>query len=340
MAGNGKGGDERGRLASVKSAILKAIDSLMLFLFRLTYALSYLLPARALRLIFELIGTFVFLLRPRMRKDLYKKIKDALPGIKNEYEIKRIARQACASMVLPIFDGIIFARYRDKIMQNLKISGWENFEEADSKGSSTIIMATHLGAAPFLLHAVMANLGKPYTPIAWYPKNLPVPRYANAMLEFGLTLGCDPEDPVIFAGPGFDSISAAREILSKGKRIGLTIDIPGKCVVPFFGRIGALADGIAHFSIDSNAPIVPIALYRDGWKPRLMMRVSKPIYPENTGDRKKDVKSIMLKCSREAELQIMRSPGQWMCWFGLWRWWEAAEEIVSAQQSEKAAVSS
>ncbi len=335
MVGNEKGGEERGRPRGIKGAILNMIDNFMLLLFRFTYALSYVLHARILRLFFELIGTFIFLARPRMRRDLCRKIKDGLPGIKSEYEVKRIARQACASMILPVFDGIIFARYRDKIMRSLKIVGWENFEEADARGNGVLVMATHVGAAPLLLHAVMAHLGKPYTPIAWHPKNLPVPRYANAMLEFAKSLGCDPEDPVIFAGPGFDAIGAAREVLKKGKRIGMTIDIPGKCVVPFFGRPAALADGIAHFSIDSKAPIVPVALYRDGWKPRLMMRVSKPICPEITGNRKEDIRKIMLRCSREAELQIMRSPGQWMCWFGLWKWWEAAEEIISAQKIGK-----
>ncbi len=335
MNGQNSGGDEEKRQAGMKGAIVRAMDFIMLLLFRFTYALSYVLPAIVLRLVFETLGTLIFLFRPRMRKDLYKKIKEAFPGIKNDYEIKRIARQACSSMIMPVLDGIFFARYKEKIMQNLKIAGWENFEEADSRGGGLLVMTTHTGATPLLLHAVMANLGKPYTPITWCPKNLPISKYPDAMLKFGISLGCDPEDPVIFAGPGFDAITPAREILKKGKRIGLTVDVPGKCAVPLFGRPAALADGVAHFSLDANVPIVPVVLYRDGWGPRLMLRVSKPIYPQNTGNRKEDARNIMLECAREAELQIMRSPGQWMCWFGLWKWWEAGKELAGAENRKE-----
>lgn len=317
----------------IRKIATRLVDEFMLGLIQLTFALSYVLPARILFGIFRGVGYAFYYAMPRMRRDLLKKICEAMPEITDRRELARIGRGGCASMILPVVDVVLFSRFWDRFKRELRVEGRENLEKAEAMGEGLLVMTTHLSATVTVLHAVMASLNKPYTPITWHPDTLPVPRYVHKMSEVVQGLGVDPEVPVIYAGPGYDAIGPARERLAQNKRVGIAVDVPGKCIVQLFGRPAAMADGIAHFSYDSGAPILPVSIHRTTRLFERHLVIGEPITSPGSGERRKDIQAIVEQVWVAAEGQIRQTPEQWMNWFGIRYWWGKAIEL----QAEKAA---
>lgn len=304
----------------------RLVEDFLLGLFHLTRFLTYVLPAKTMYSIFDAIGAALYYARPRVRRDLVRKISDAMPEISDPRELERIARKAYSGMFVPMLDMLLFYRFGERFMREMIVEGMDNWERGDAEGNGLIILATHMGVV-FQIPAIMARKGREYSWIVLHPDTSPVPRYMQKMADLGESLGCDPERPMFWAGPGIDVITQVREHLAKGKRVGVGADVIGKHPVMFFGRPAALADGLAHFAIDSGAPIVPVMLTRTDCTYMLRLTIDEPVSYDLTGDRKKDVATIMDEVAKAAERQIRRAPEQWMSWFGLWRWWDKAREL-------------
>jgi len=318
----------------LKIKIFQLVDLIILWLFYLSKALTFVVHPWVIKKVFDSLGYAFYYGRPKMRRDLHRKIADAMPEMKDPNELKRIALGACTAMVRPIYEGLLFWRHTDKFMRELEIENLEVFDKAMAEGKGILPYTMHLPSTIMLVHAIMARLNRSYSIIAWNPEDLPVKRYTRKMAEFGLMIGSDPELPVIYAGPGRDAIRQLRERLSEGGGVGFAVDIPGKCVVPLFGRPAAVADGIAYLAWEFDAPIIPtVMIPEEGFKRRIIF--FEPIRCEKTGDRKADVKRTMEKVIAAGERQVRMIPDQWMCWFGLWRWWEKAKEIEASAEGEE-----
>jgi KDO2-lipid IV(A) lauroyltransferase len=302
----------------------RLVEYFLLGIFYLTKWLSLILPPTALYSLFDALGYIVFCLRPGGRQRLMQKISDALPEVKDSEEIKRIARYGTSALFFTLLDLVLLWRHSDRIMTEIRIEGEENLVKADAMGKGVLLMGVHMGLVSTVC-AIMSRLGWKYTPIVWHPNDTPVPRYIMTVALFAQSLGCDPECPVFWAGQ--DILEKVQEHLRSGKRVGMTIDVDGNCVVEFFGRPAALASGIAHFHINTGAPIVPFMFLRGRRFSDYRIVISEPLTFELSGDRKKDVKEIMQTLVRIAESQIRQAPEQWMNWFGLWHWWGKAKEI-------------
>lgn len=316
-----------------KKAFFFVVESFMLVVYYTTRALAMVMPPRALFAFYSLAGRALYGLRRGVRRDLLRKIGEALPRETDEPRLAEIAKGAYTNMLLPVTDLTLFNRHPERYMSELEIEGLENYDCAISKGNGVLIMAMHFGPA-HLIHAIMARIGREYSPIIWHPSNTPVPRYAMKMDLLGNAAGCDPDKPVIWAGEGYDTIGETREHLARGGRAGMTIDVPGKCLVDFFGRPAALADGIAHFAYDSGAPIVPVCLLRrpGAWKVRMV--VGEPIEVEKKEGRKADVRAAMRKVAAAGQAQVELAPEQYWSWFGLWGLWERGDRLAEKEGRE------
>lgn len=303
----------------------KIVEYLLLGIFHLTKTLSRILPPETLSGIFDVFGSIMFYALPGTSRRLQNKISDALPDLADQEEIRRIARRTCSSFLRPMLDLILFWRHGDRIMREMSIGGMEHLEQADAEGKGVLLLFAHLGSFD-LFAVVMARLHKPFTPIIFHPRTTPVPKYVSTLALFGQMLGCDPLSPVFWVGK--DTVKKVRAHLAAGKRVGVTFDVDGNCVVELFGRPAALADGIAHFAIDSGAPIIPFALFhgREPLDRRLV--IYEPLRYELTGNRSDDVKTIMTEVAKAGERMVREEPEEWMSWFGLWHWWDKARELM------------
>ncbi len=295
-----------------------------------TRFLSFILPPSLLYLIPRGMGAVFFYARPGMRRRLEEKISDAMPEVEDPRELSCIGRQACGSMFMPIFDVFTLARHGDRYMHELKVIGMENLEKAEALGKGIILTGAHIGALA-IAHAVMARLGKPYTPIAFNPDDTVMPRYIEFLEFYGGFLGCDVEEPIFFVGEE-NIIPRVRQHLARGKRIGVNFDVDGSSTIEFFGQPAALTSGLAHFSFDSGAPVVVVALLRGKRPLENRMVILEPIYCDPAAERKTEVARIMREVTRRGEQLIRMAPGQWMSWFGLWQWWDTAREILESKE--------
>jgi KDO2-lipid IV(A) lauroyltransferase len=301
----------------------RLLETGLISLFYLSKFMFMLLPASLFYRAFRLLGKLVFLARRGMGERLQEKIRQALPEL-SPGEVRRIAQEVCAAAIFPILDLFFMAKHRDEIMSNLRVEGWENLERAEAMGKGVLFTTGHIGMYP-ILHAVLYHMGKPYTPVMYYPADTPLPRYVDTMARQAYDLGADPENPVFWAGQ--DTLNRIRVHLEKGKRACITFDVDGSGLVTFFGRPAALATGLAHFSLQLGTPIVPFALFRgeDLFHNRLVFY--PPILPHPGRDKREEIPRIMQEVVEAGERMIRQAPGQWMSWFGLWHWWEEGEKL-------------
>ena len=85
----------------------------------------------------------------------------------------------------------------------------------------------------------------------------------------------------------------------------------------FFGKNALLPRGAAFFSFRSGAIIVPTFVMRkedDTYR----LIYEKPIKPQPTGDRKKDIMNIMKQYLPVMERYIKSYPGQWYAFRKIW----------------------
>ncbi len=302
------------------------VERCMLGLYYLTRMLTMLPPALFYRLV-EAFGALLYHSRPKVRDDLRSRIADALGDVDDVRELDRIGRGAYCALLLNVPDMIYWEKRGDRFMRELHVEGVENLERADAQGKGVLLHMTHTGRSP-LLHIMMARLGMPFTLVMFHPDTTPVPRYVMKMVLVASTLGVDPDNLVIWVGPGHDTIGEVRAALAEGKRVGVPFDVTGKRAVDLFGRPAALADGIAHWAIESGAPVLPAVALRtdDVYRSRLI--IGEPLEFELTGDKRADVVTIMERVARAGEEMIREAPDQWMSWFGLGRWWAMGIDML------------
>ncbi|MDD3717785.1 MAG: lysophospholipid acyltransferase family protein [Actinomycetota bacterium] len=312
--------------------LFRLLEGAFMAQFHVIKALSYILPPSVLCLIPKAMGIAFFYARPGMRRRLLQRITEAMPEISDPRELGRLGREVCVGVFMPLFDIFILARHGDRYMRELRLEGMDLLEEAEARGKGIIFTGAHTGAIG-IIHAVMARLGKPYTPIAFNPKDTELPRYVETLEFCSGILGCDVEEPVFFVGE--DIIPKVKEHLKAGKRIGLTFDIGGSGIVDFFGRPAALATGVAHFAYDSGAPVVLFSLRRGKGPFDNCLNVSGVVTCDPAADRRSEVSRVMQEVVKCGEEIIREIPGQWMSWFGLWSFWQGARDIMEGKAKQR-----
>lgn len=312
--------------------MLSALDYALLLMVYLTRLLTRFLPPKALDSLFDLLGTASCRLLPGMGDRLAAKAGEILGGGLDRRELERISRGVCASALKPILDMALLWRHGEGVMERLRVEGMENLEEAESEGRGVLLLFVHTGSYD-VSPVIFNRLGKPFTPVMFHPHSTPVHRYVAEMAIFGQILGCDRESPVFWAGR--DTGEKVKRRLKQGKRVGIALDVDGPCVVDFFGRPAALADGIARFALETGAPIVPFAILRGPGPLDRRLIIYPRLSYELSGDKASDIKAIMRQAALAGERMIREDPGQWMSLFGIRHWWEKAEAMATESMPER-----
>jgi KDO2-lipid IV(A) lauroyltransferase len=81
--------------------------------------------------------------------------------------------------------------------------------------------------------------------------------------------------------------------------------------VPFFGRDAMTAPALARLALRYDCPVIPTRLERIGGC-RFRLTFHAPLVVETSGDRRRDVASIMTEVNRRIEGWIRDRPGQWL----------------------------
>lgn len=310
----------------------RIIDLILVCFFYLVVGLTRIFPVWFCYFFVEVVGIAIYYAMPRMRKDLMAKISDAMPEVKDRRELSRIGRGACTSMLMPVLEGMLFWRRSDEILKELEIVGMEHFDRADSEGKGLLVYSIHHPATIMQSYMILAALGRGYPIVAWDPGMIPAPRYGHKMEKLMTAHPTMPPVRVILAGHGHDAFEPMSEQIAARGRLGLVVDVPGDRPVKLLGRPAAMADGIGRLSCKYGAPIVPVILHRKGRGLKRKLVIYEPIKCEHTGEIERDINSTMEKVFAAAEKMIRQSPGEWMCWFGIWHWWEKGQRLLSGKE--------
>ncbi|OFW58391.1 MAG: hypothetical protein A2W01_03080 [Candidatus Solincola sediminis] len=312
--------------------IFRMVDATLLGIFNSARFLARFVPPAILCALADGLGYAMYYINGGSRNSLLSMLREALPDVNDEQELKRIAKKAFGAHFRTILDLILLERHGEAILKRIIVDDkvMEKRDQCKAEGRCAIAFAPHLGAVG-IEAALFAQLGRPYTPMAMPPQGTPIPRYCTAIIELAAKLGSDPEDPVIWAG--LDTINQVRQLLEKGGTIGMTYDMPGGTVRDFFGQPTAIASGIAHFICDSEAPVIA-AFFKRGKGPLDYKMIGYDFDYSLTGDRSKDVTAILDRVMRLGEEMIREAPEQWIGWFGLKNWRKSAQKIL--EQKSKA----
>jgi KDO2-lipid IV(A) lauroyltransferase len=305
--------------------LLKAIDISFLCVFLLLRLIAYALPASAVYGIASALGYTLYYLMPGSRECLFNIVTKAMPDLKDSNHIKKIGRSSTIELYKTMFDLAVYARHRDRLIENAVIEGREYVDRADALGKGVIIASVHIGGWPLGIVAA-PRMGIEATLIGINPDFTPTPRFVRAAYEFGVSLG---SGELILTGR--DTVGQSLEVLKQNKRLIFAADVIGEEIVDMFGLPTAIAGGMGRIACDSGAPIVPVYIFREKgpWKLRACFR--EPIQCIPSGDHAGDVKAITQAVMSSVESEIRQVPEQWTQWGALGGWWKKAEELKREQ---------
>ncbi|OFW56844.1 MAG: hypothetical protein A2W01_02125 [Candidatus Solincola sediminis] len=313
--------------------ILRVIDSSLLGIFNFVRFLARFVPPAILVGIANGIGIFLYYIRPGAREYLLATLRESLPEINDENELKRMAKKIFAGPIVMMLDVIMLERHGEEMDRHITTTHDVPAIQATidgllAKGKGLIMFSPHIGGIA-IVHCMAARFDRAYTPVVLHPSFTPVPRYLGELMGTAEHLGSDPENPVFWVG--MDVIPKVQEHLRQGKAIGITYDLQGGTAVDFFGHPTAIASGIAHFACDSGAPILPGYLLRGKNPLHFSLTLFDPLEYELTGDREADVKRILEMVIKEGERLIRSAPDQWLGWLGMRGWRRKAEKMMKSE---------
>ncbi|MDH5188769.1 MAG: lysophospholipid acyltransferase family protein [Rhodospirillaceae bacterium] len=223
-------------------------------------------------------------------------LKMAFPDKSND-EINEIIKDVWENLGRT---GVEFAMI-DRLKNRITIDGEDYLKNAGKNGKPTLYFSAHLGnwetvvMSP-VLYDVIVN--------AFY-------RAPNNPLMFKIFSKRAHSGELIPKGaPG---AKRAFSLLKKGQSLGILVDqkLNDGIAVPFFGRDAMTGTALAEFALRFDAPIIPVQCIREnGANFRLIFH--PPLQFEKTGEREKDVATIMLAVNKMLENWIEQNPGQWL----------------------------
>jgi KDO2-lipid IV(A) lauroyltransferase len=202
------------------------------------------------------------------------------------------------------------ASYRAGFNGQVEIVGREIAERAIASGGPAIIITGHYGNWE-LTGAVCKHLGMPLKVVFRPAQNI----WVNWLVKFArrhFTGGILPK--------GKDAAAGGLKHLRDGKFLGVLIDqkLNEGVAIPFFGREAMTSPLAARLAIRFRCPILPVRAERiEGIRYRVTFY--PPLELPDTGDRNKDIESLMLTMNRMLEDWIRERPDQWFWVHKRWR---------------------
>lgn len=240
-----------------------------------------------------------------------KQIAAAMPELPAA-EVERVARGAYEHLGRTTIETALLPSLgRAGILELMeRVEGWELVERAMAAGRGLIVVTGHLGNWE-LGGAYVAARGLPLDAIARRMENPLFDRYLTETRErIGMTVVHDA-----------DAVRRTPRALRGGRAVAFLADqgVMGlaSTFVPFFGRPAKTPRGPAVFALRFQVPVVfGVALRQPGGRYVLSFE-SVPV--EDTGDRDRDVDTIVARYTAVLEKWVRRAPEQYLWHHRRWR---------------------
>jgi KDO2-lipid IV(A) lauroyltransferase len=184
----------------------------------------------------------------------------------------------------------------------VEIVGLENLLSLRDDGKPGIFFSAHLGNWE-LAGTCAARNGLPISLIYRAPNN----PFVNWVLTYRGTI-----DGIDLIPKGPKGARRALERLQHGGHLGMLVDqkMNDGIRVPFFGRDAMTAPAVAAFALKFRCPVVPAHVIRVRG-PNFRLVFDPPLYIEDTGDSRFDVRHAMTAINGHIERWILDQPAQW-----------------------------
>lgn len=240
-----------------------------------------------------------------------KQIAAAMPELPAA-EVERVARGAYEHLGRTTIETALLPSLgRAGILELMeRVEGWELVERAMAAGRGLIVVTGHLGNWE-LGGAYVAARGLPLDAIARRMENPLFDRYLTETRErIGMTVVHDA-----------DAVRRTPRALRGGRAVAFLADqgVMGlaSTFVPFFGRPAKTPRGPAVFALRFQVPVLfGVALRQPGGRYVLSFE-SVPV--EDTGDRDRDVDTIVARYTAVLEKWVRRAPEQYLWHHRRWR---------------------
>jgi KDO2-lipid IV(A) lauroyltransferase len=227
---------------------------------RLIAGLVCLLPYRAALALGWLVAKIGFLASPAKIRRARARMRSVLGEDASEREIHRITWLAWRNLC---FNGVDMLRApRCNLNWIKKVTDHQEIEKltaAREGGKNVILAVPHMGNWE-LAGIAMGLMGIPIVTIVREQKNRLVNAYLNRLRTRTGALGLDRDDPKL--------VRLVLRAIKNGHVLCILPDIRARTDalhVPFLGGEVTVAAGMALFARQSNVPILPAVVTRQGW---------------------------------------------------------------------------
>jgi KDO2-lipid IV(A) lauroyltransferase len=257
------------------------------------------------------LGMLVYRLVPSRRRIAYDNLSKALGDSLSEHELRDIVKKVFQNIGRTLVEFARFGKIKQEGAQRLIVgSGKEYFEKALREGRGAIMVTAHFGNWE-LLGSWIAAVGFPVDFLVGTQHNRKVDDMFN---EFRRQMGVNIIPLKTSIRKIFKSLKANRVAAMVADQHAHS----GRLVIDFFGRKAATPKGPAAFAVRAQCPLIPMLMRRERYD-RHVIEVGRPIYPPNTGDEEKDIKTMTIAYTRFFEEGIRRYPDQWMWTHRRWK---------------------
>jgi KDO2-lipid IV(A) lauroyltransferase len=295
-----------------RSHLKRIRDSLFYLLILVLVRFFNALPRKFAIRLGGFLGSLGYYLFPKDRKTSIENLRLAFGRELSSGRIKKTARQSFANIGKCAVDVFRHRKLRrEGIQQLVKIEGLEYFDRAYKQNRGLVAITGHLSNFE-LMAAFFSQSGYKVSVVG---RKIYDERLNRLLVENREIMGMKDIDAD--ASPkGF--IKHLRE----ARVIGVLIDQDSRrfrgVFVNFFGRDAYTP--VAPFVIAqrTNSPIVPTAIFRNR-DYTYTLKVEPAIPFPDTGDREKDIITVVQRCTDFLERMIREHPEQWVWMHRRWR---------------------
>jgi len=264
------------------------------------------------------IGEILYLARNRDRDMVHSQMEFAL-GLTGK-TLKAHARACYETMINNLVDTIRLSNWTPEFIGSIvRVEGYEYFESAYNRGRGVIALTGHIGNFE-LMAAWFACLKK--CKVAVIGRELYDKRLDEMLIAQRRKFNVENI-------PTTSSIKLIMKALHTGHALGVLLDQDSTRVsgyfIDFFGKKAITAAGPMYIARKTDAPVVPIAIYRQP-DDTYIIRVLPKLELVWTDDKEQDIQNALEKCNQAVETLIKYDPLQWIWIHNRWRTRPPGEE--------------
>jgi KDO2-lipid IV(A) lauroyltransferase len=286
-----------------------------------------LLPRRCVFALSDGLASLGYYLFRRFRKRSISNLGLALPNRCDS--ASAIARRSLRSFFRACVEiGVALASPDEDFRRNIGVAGKENLDAALAKGKGVIVLSAHLGNF-FLLGSRLAFEGYSVYLLVNQPRG---GQFAKLMDEYRWRT----RQQTIHARPRRDALRELSQVLRRNEVAIIIADeyrrgdgIP----VPLFGRRVLARRGPASLAARTGAAIVPAYMVRQP-DDSLKVIVEPELELVRPGKAPAEIRENTSRITQWLERTVRNHPDQWN-WMNI-HWWEAAQELVEANEQRSA----